>query len=133
MTDKFGYHSLSCRYDPGRLPRHAALNDMVYRGLAAAGIVAILEPRGLDRGDGCRPDGLSIYPFRGGRMLLWDATCTNTFTATHLLDCSVSPGAAARKRHKYGALRQRYDFVPLAVETTGVLSQDLNHFIQDLG
>ncbi|KAK3879138.1 hypothetical protein Pcinc_016296 [Petrolisthes cinctipes] len=43
-------------------------------------------------------------------MLLWDATCTNTFAATHLLDCSVNPGAAARavedrKRQKYTSSR----------------------------
>ncbi|KAK3865192.1 hypothetical protein Pcinc_029180 [Petrolisthes cinctipes] len=104
MTDKFGHHSLSCRHDPGRLLRHPSLNDVVYRGLAAAEITAILEPRGVDRGDSRRPDGLSIYPFRDGGMLLWDATCTNTFTATHLLDCSVSPGTTAgateaRKQH----------------------------------
>ncbi|KAK3887057.1 hypothetical protein Pcinc_008822 [Petrolisthes cinctipes] len=71
-------------------------------------------------------------------MLVWDATCTNTFAATHLLYCFVSPGTAARaaearKRQKYAALRQHYDFVPLAVETTGVLGQDFTHLIQDLG
>ena len=45
MTDSFGYHNLSCHRNPGRLPRHAALNDVVYRALAASGVVAILEPR----------------------------------------------------------------------------------------
>ena len=85
MTDAYGYHSLSCHLNPGRLPRHAALNDTVYRALAASGVVAILEPRGLDRGDGRRPDGITVFPFRRGRMLMWDATCVNTFAGTNII------------------------------------------------
>jgi len=138
MTDKYGHHNLSCRYDPGRLPRHKALNDTVFRGLAAAGLAAILEPRGLDRGDGRRPDGSTIYPYRRGRMLLWDATCTNTFSTTHLMECAVNPGAAARaaedrKRHRYDALSREHEFVPLAIETTGVLGPAFEEFVRDLG
>ena len=138
MADRLGHHSLSCHSDPGRLPRHTALNDAVYRSLSAAGVTAILEPRGLDRGDGRRPDGLTIAPFRRGRMLLWDATCTNTFGVTHLLECAVSASAAARsaeerKRHRYAALCQSYDFAPLAVETTGVLGPTFETLIAELG
>ena len=95
-TDSFGHHNLSCHRDPGRLPRHSAINDVMYRCLASAGLTAVLEPRGLNRGDGRRPDGVTLYPFRHGKMLLWDATCTNTFGSTHLLECAVNPGAAAR-------------------------------------
>ncbi|KAG0715538.1 Retrotransposable element SLACS protein [Chionoecetes opilio] len=95
-ADSLGHHHLSCCRDPGRLPRHAAINDILRRGLAAAGVPALLEPRGLDRGDGRRPDGVTLTPFSIGRSLLWDATCTNTFGATHVTDCAISPGAAAR-------------------------------------
>ena len=138
MSDKLGHHNLSCRRDPGRLPRHAALNDVLHRALASAGVVAVLEPRGLDRGDGRRPDGITVYPFRRGKMLAWDATCVSTYSGSHLLDCAISAGAAARaaedrKRQRYAALRQRYDFVPLAIETTGVLGPAFSDLLQDIG
>ena len=137
-ADSLGHHQLSCHRDPGRLPRHAALNDIIKRGLAAAGVPALLEPRGLDRGDGRRPDGITIMPFSDGRSLVWDATCTNTFGATHVTDCAVTPGHAARaaeqrKRTRYAALAQRYRFEPLAVETTGVLGPAITKLLTELG
>ena len=64
-VDRLGHHGLSCRYSAGRLPRHANLNDVVKRGLTAAGVASILEPLGLDRGDGRLPDGLTVFPFSG--------------------------------------------------------------------
>ena len=71
-------------------------------------------------------------------MLMWDATCVNTFADTHLLDCASAAGAAARaaeerKRQHYAELAQRYDFTPLAVETSGVLGPSFNCLIQDIG
>ncbi|KAG0713662.1 hypothetical protein GWK47_015705 [Chionoecetes opilio] len=137
-ADSLGHHQLSCCRDPGRLPRHAAINDIIRRGLAAAGVPALLEPWGLDRGDGRRPDGVTLTPFSIGRSLLWDATCTNTFGATHVTDCAISPGAAARaaeqrKRARYAALAQRYRFEPLAVETTGLLGPAISKLLAELG
>lgn len=138
MTDELGHHNLSCRFNAGRFPRHAALNDIVYRGLASAGIAAVLEPRGLDRGDGRRPDGITIFPFKRGKSLVWDATCVNTFSDSHLMECSISPGAAAEaaekaKLRKYTGLCSTYEFCPLAIETTGVLGSSFVHFIKMLG
>ena len=68
-TDEYGHHLLSCHFSEGRLPRHAALNDIIFRALKASGLPAALEPVGLDRGDGKRPDGISLYPFSQGRPL----------------------------------------------------------------
>ena len=138
MADNLGHHQLSCHRDPGRLPRHAALNDIVRRALAAAGVPALLEPRGLDRGDGRRPDGITIMPFSSGKSLVWDATCTNTYNSSHVTDCAVAPGAAARaaeqrKRTRYAALTQRYRFEPLAVETSGVLGPSIASFLTEVG
>ena len=55
-VDTFGTHPLLCRFSAGRIPRHSALNDVVRRGLSASGIPSMLEPSGLDCGDGNRPD-----------------------------------------------------------------------------
>ena len=138
MADNLGHHQLSCHRDPGRLPRHAALNDVIRRDLAAARVPALLEPRGLDRDDGWKPDGMTLYPFSGGRSLLWDVTCTNTFGIMHVTNCAVKRGAAAqaaeqRKQLRYAALLTRYHFEPLAVETTGMLGPTFRKILQELG
>ena len=76
------------RYSPFVVPlqrrahsRHSALNDVVRRGLSAAGIPSMLEPSGLDRGDGKRPDGITVYPYSCGRCLIWNAMCFDTFAS----------------------------------------------------
>ena len=33
MADEYGFHALSCRFNEGRLPRHAAINDIICRAL----------------------------------------------------------------------------------------------------
>ncbi|XP_029656497.1 uncharacterized protein LOC115230450 [Octopus sinensis] len=57
-----GRHPLSCTRSAGRFPRHSAANDIIKRAMDAAGFHSQLEPAGLDRGDGKRPDGVTIYP-----------------------------------------------------------------------
>ncbi|MPC76404.1 hypothetical protein E2C01_070814 [Portunus trituberculatus] len=139
LTDALGHHSLSCHRNPGRLPDLAALNDVVYRPLGAAGIVPPppLEPQGLDRGDGRRPDRSTVFLFRRGRIFMWDATCVNT-CSTLINDRALAAGAAAsaaehRKHRRYEDLARRYDFSPLAVETSGVLDPAFNDLLQDIG
>ena len=53
---------------------HANLNDKVKRFLAAAGVPSWLEPVCLDRGDGRRPDGVTVLRFCRGKSLCRDAT-----------------------------------------------------------
>ena len=108
------------------------------RTLAAAGIPSWLEPVGLDRGDGRRPDGLTVFPFSGGRSLCWDSTCVDTFCHTNIAETAISAGAAAdraeeRKRSRYAALTDRYRFEPMACETTGVLGSSSSKFVTELG
>ncbi|KAF0288994.1 Ubiquitin carboxyl-terminal hydrolase 2 [Amphibalanus amphitrite] len=138
QVDQLGHHGLSCVKSAGRLPRHAQLNDVVRRGLASAGIPSILEPVGLDRGDGKRPDGLTLFPYSGGMCLTWDATCADTFADTVLIQTALEPGAAARaaedrKRRHYSEISSRFKFVPIAVETSGVLGPATSKFIRELG
>lgn len=82
MSDALRHHSLSCHRNPGCLPSHAALNDAIYWALAAAGITAVLESRGLDIGEGRRQNSITVFPFRRGKMVIGDATCINTFSST---------------------------------------------------
>ena len=136
--DSLGHHPLSCQYSAGRFPRHAALNDVIKRALSSAGVPSILEPVGLDRGDGKRPDGMTVYPFRHGQNLLWDATCIDTFAQSNVTICAATVGLAAenaetRKKRKYGALMDRYLFEPVAVETSGVCGPSTLRFLNELG
>ena len=105
-VDTFGTHPLSCCFSAGRIPRHSALNDVVRSGLSASGIPSMLEPSGLDRGDGKRPDEITVYPNSRGRCLIWDATCVNTFASSNLIRAALAAGSVAdaaevRKIAKY--------------------------------
>ena len=63
-------HPLSCRFSAGRFPRHSVNNDIIERSRYTAGLHSILELVGLDRGDGRRQDGVTSFPFKGGKALL---------------------------------------------------------------
>ena len=71
--DSRGLHGLSCKYSAGHFPRHSAMNDMIKWALQKAGLPSVLEPPGLDRGDGSRHDGLAVFPFSWFRSLVWIA------------------------------------------------------------
>ena len=118
--------------------RHHYLNDVLKRSLQAAGVPSWLEPVGLDRGDGKRPDGLTCLPFTDGKNLCWDATCTDTFCKSAIAETAHSVGAAAnkaeeRKRRFYSTLGDRYRFEPVAIETTGVYGKSSGKLVSEIG
>ena len=138
QVGRLGHHGLSCQKSAGRFPRHAHLNDLVKRSLSVAGVPSLLEPVGLDRGDGKRPDGLTTFPFASGKCLAWDSTCTDTFSESAVVACALDPGSAARaaekrKIQRYSSLAEQYLFVPLAVETSGVVGPAASRFFKVLG
>ena len=101
-----GTHGLSCRFSKGRHSRHAAVNDIVKRSLESAKIPCHLEPIGLFRSDGKRPDGASIVPWKGGKVLVWDATCPDTLAPSYSTVAVREAGAVAadaeyKKTQKY--------------------------------
>lgn len=133
-----GHHALSCNRCHGRFPRHHALNDLIRRALISANVPCVLEPPGLSRSDGKRPDGLTLVPWQRGRSLIWDATCVNTFATSHLPHTMNVAGAAAetaaRNKHvKYAPLEQNYVFFPFAVETAGCWGSEGMTFVRDIG
>ena len=113
--DSRGLHGLSCKYSAGRFPRHSAMNEVIKRALQKTGLPSVLEPSGLDRGDGSRPDGITVFPFSGGRSLVWDCTCVDTFAGAHLNRSAMEAGTAAnsaeeRKPRKYADLSEAHQF-----------------------
>ena len=100
-----GLHGLSCKYGAGRFPRHSTINDVIKRALQNAGLLSVLEPPVLNRGDGSCPDGITVFSSSGGRSLVWDCTCIDTFATVHLNRSAMEAGTAAncaeeRKRCK---------------------------------
>ena len=97
-----------------------------------------MEPSGLSRTDGKRPDGMTLFPFRSGKCLVWDATCADSFASTNITHTSVEAGAAAaiaenRKRTKYRTLAEQYAFEPMSFETTGVYGPATRNTVREIG
>ena len=116
--DAFGTHPLSCSFSAGRNYRQSAPNDVVRRDISAAGVLSMLEPSGLDRGDGKRPDGITVYPYSCGRCVILDATRVNTFASSKVIRVALAAGSDAaevRKIAKYSELGRRFIFQPVAV------------------
>ena len=82
-VDEMGTHGLSCRFSSGRFSRNAAMNDTIKRSLNAAKILCQLEPNGIFRSDGKRPDGATMVPWSGNKVLVWDATCPDTLAPSY--------------------------------------------------
>ena len=72
-------------------------------------------------------------------MLVWDATCPDTYAPSHISDASREAGAVAvaaqaerLKNAKYTHLVLSHHFVPFAIETSGVLGQAALGLLCDL-
>jgi hypothetical protein len=87
---------------------------------------SILEPNGLSRDDGKRPDGMTLVPWIKGQPLVWDVTVVDTLADSYVLKSSEVSGFAAemackRKHSKYSSIiSSNYVFKGLALETLGL-------------
>ena len=137
-VDHLATHELSCRRSIGHHSRHATLNDIIHRALTTAKIPSRLEPSGLYRSDGKRPDGASLVPWKRGKVLVWDATCEDTFATSYVSKATREAGLVAkhaeeRKQAKYRHLVSSHIFVLVAVDTSGIFSTEALKFVKDLG
>jgi len=138
VVDARGLHSFVCKTASGRAARNHALNDLVARSFAAAGVPVTKEPAGLFRTDGKRPGGLTRVPWQSDKPLCWDVTVICSLTEFYVNGAARKAGAAAevaasRKDEKYEDLDSRYLFEPIAVETLGVLNSYANSLLKEIG
>ena len=138
MVDQWGHHGLSCKKSRGRQGRHSALNESIQRALGSAKVTSILEPPGLDRGDNKRPDGLTIYPWKFGKPLVWDVTVVDTLASSYIATTSAKAGGAAeaaesRKQRKYEHFEDRFIVQPVGFETLGSWGPAARTFLSDIG
>ena len=137
-VDQLGTHGLSCKKSEGRHYRHSSMNDILHRALRSAKVPARLEPSGLTRSDGKRPDGMTMVPWRNGKPLVWDATCPDTLAQSYRANATSGAGAVAamaegRKMVKYDSLASSYNVVPVAIESLGAIGPLSKAFLKDLG
>ena len=133
-----GRHSLSCKKSVGRFQRHTALNDIMKYALSAARVPSRLEPTGLLRSDGKRPDGVTLALWKCGQLLVWDATCPDTFAPSYRTHATSEPGRVAalaedRKVDKYRDLPRSHLFCPLSIETMGAMGPRSLELVREVG
>ena len=125
QVDTLGLHNLACRFSPGKLARHDALNDVVRRALQTSGAPCLLEPPGILE--------------RDGKPLCWDCTGVDSFTSTHLIESVVKASSAANaaetvKRTIYRVLADLcHYFKAEANETSGTSSEGTQNIVRDTG
>jgi hypothetical protein len=132
-----GRHGLSCRKSAGKHMRHNEINAIIQRAFLKAETPANREPHGLCPNDK-RPDGVTLIPWSRGHCLAWDATCPDTFAASHIATTSITAGSAAiqaeeAKRSKYADIQYGIDFVPIAIETSGAWGPQGMSLISEIG
>ena len=103
--DTLGRHALSCKRSEGRYQWHAAIKGIVQQVMMSAHIPSRLEPTGLMRLDGKRPDGVTLAPWKSGCLLVWDATCLDILAALYRVHPTSMPGKVERKSRKYQDIR----------------------------
>ena len=94
-------HGLSCKWSQGRHSRHATINDILHRSLVSAKISSHLEPSGLSHSDGRRPEGMSMVSWISGKLLVWDATCSDTYALSNIEVAVTGAGAVAEKSEQH--------------------------------
>ena len=136
-VDTLGTHRLSCRFSAGRHFCHTMLNDILHRALSSANVPSQLEPSGLDHADGKHPNGITMVPWLNGRLLVWDATCVDTFapsiTASEVRAVANQVEQTKIKKYSYLTSHAYHSFTPVAFEITGVCGPRSMSFLTDLG
>ena len=110
-VERDGLHGLSRTKNAGRFSRYATLNSLKKQTLESLDLPSMLEPRGLYRTYGKRPDGVTIVPLEMGKQLVWDVTVVDALAPSRLNQFSLcntettATEAEARKIEKYIELR----------------------------
>lgn len=131
-----GLHSLLCRLQAGRISSHAELNSLIEQSLTELGIPSISEQSSLNRTDGHRPDGMSAFPWKAQKSLVWDATGADRLADSHVNEqcnsCKFRSRWSWKAASKYHNLIGNYLFQPIAYETTFSCGSSTLTFMSEL-
>ena len=83
-------------------------------------------------------DGVTVVPWKSGRALAWDITCCNIFAPFYSTVAASGAGMVARhaeeqKKALYDELDSTHVFIPIVIETSGVLGDDTLAFLKEVG
>ena len=136
--DAGGLHSFVCKRAPGRITRHHALNDLIARSFASAGVLVTKEPSAYFEQTGKDLTAWHSPPWQSGKSLCWNVTVTCPLAASYIDGAAREAGstaemAASRKEEKYTEVEARHVFQPIAMETLGVFSSSARQFVCSLG
>lgn len=115
------------------------MNQIFHRALTSARIGSTLEPIGLSRDDGKRPDGMTLTPWQKGQRLVWDITCRDTLAPSYLnISCkaagTVAENACRAKHSHYTQIKaSNFLFAGLAFETMGPWCKESKSIIDKVG
>jgi hypothetical protein len=104
--------------------------------LTSIHVNSTLEPNGLSRDDGKRPDGMTLIPWIKGQPLVRDVTIVDTLADSYILKVSgfAAEMACKRKHSKYSSIiSSNYIFKGLAFETLGPWCKEAIDFINVSG
>jgi hypothetical protein len=98
-VNEIDIHGLSCSKSSGRFSRDNEINSIINRSLTSIHVNSTLEPNGLSRDDGKRPDGMTLVPW----------IIADTLADSYVLKTSEVSGFAAemackRKHSKYSSI-----------------------------
>ncbi|XP_065315661.1 uncharacterized protein LOC135924531 [Gordionus sp. m RMFG-2023] len=131
-VDSKGRHSLHCRSCNGRFIRHKQCNTIIQHALKSAQIPSTLEPHGLFRSDGKRPDGISQIPWRRGQLLVWDYSCIDPLApSNHAIN--ILDQKEQLKISKYTEIINDHCFIPIISTTLGTFGKLALAFFKKLG
>ena len=138
VVKKDGLHGLSCKKSGGWIPGHDEINKIFSHAFSSAGFPNIIQPPGISRDDGKRPDGMTLIPWSHGRSILWDVTVRDTLAPSYVNESSKKAGAIAdnaerNKHNHYRLLKENYLLTPIAFESLGSMGPETRTFIKKLG
>ena len=93
----------------------------------------MLESPGFHHGDNKRPDGLTIYPSKYGKTLVWDVTVVDTLASSYIATTSSKAGGAAEAAESRKHLGDRFIVQPVGFETLGTWGPAARSFLLDIG
>ena len=98
-----------------------------------------MEPVGLTRLDGKRPDGLTLIPWQGDTSLTWDVTMSALLLASTYIPCLILPAAPLKSlcqegiEVRYSIIPPDFIFQPIAIETHDPLNASALNLFSEVG
>jgi hypothetical protein len=129
------YHHLHTCKANNHIPRHQNLSNCLTTMAKHASITMIIEPQKsfyTAKGNGFRPDFMSVVPFNGTQPSAYDISVTHTSTpsSSEPHPASNQRFKAKTKKYKEACNNRTTTFIPLIFESCGYWRPEVQHFIK---